>query len=693
MLPESAAPFSDLHEQLRFMQESLDHLTDLVIVTDASPRPVIIYVNQAVITRTGYNRDELLGRTPGLLQGEGTDREAVARMNAAIEARVEAREELLNYTRAGDPYWIELHIRPLRGKSGDVTHFVSTQVDITERKRTEQDLLLFRHAIDQSPSSVIITNREGRITYVNRGFEANTGYDAKEVYGRRPGFRAWSRKSEEEKRAFWQCLNSGHAWKGEFINRRKNGDKVIKRAIVSPVRQENGEIIRFLSVEQDVTAEKEALAQLEFLAYHDALTGLPGRRLFEQHVEEALVRTPEGTSLAFVLVTIDNLRRVNDTHGYGVGDEVLKSVARRVQSYCHGEGEMASCLSGNEFCLLLKAEGCGSQGWLPARIQALQRLMNGPVVVFGQTLSISSSVGVACLPQHGRDFATARCHADLALKRAKQQGAGCYAVFEPELGRAALRRVRLEEALRHALQQDALSIAVQSQYSPDGQVRGAEVLVRWQLGPEGRPVSPAEFVPIAEASGLIRSLTLQVLAKALDLAAGLMRQGIEIPLSVNFSTGLLQDDALVEAVLALLHDKGVPARMLILEITESLFIDAHQGVPVNMGRLSAAGLRFSLDDFGTGYSNLAYLKRLPLYELKIDKSFVDDVLEDEDRRAIVRAILAIARKLKLCVVAEGVETHAQANYLIRHGCDLLQGYVLHKPQPAEAWLQQLMKEM
>lgn len=676
-------------EQLRFMQASLDHLTDLVIVTDVSPRPVILYVNQAVINRTGYSREELLGRSPCLLQGVDTDGEAKARIGAAIRAREAVREELINYTREGEPYWIDIHITPLHNEQGEVTHFVSTQVDITERKLTELDLTLFRHTIDQSPSSVIITDKHGRITYVNRGFEINSGYPAEEVYGRTPGFRAWGEKTEEEKRAFWSCLNSGKAWKGEFINRRKDGTKVIKRAVVSPVCQKNGEISHFLSVEQDVTAEKEAQSQLEFLAYHDALTGLPGRRLLEQHVSEALETRTEAQCLAFVLIDIDDFKRVNDAYGHGFGDKVLKTLARRLKTCRQDPRDLAFSLNGDEFCLLLFGDEGGGMRQLKERIGSLQQILSSPLMIEGHTLSLSVSIGIACLPSHGKNFDTARRHADLALQHARQQGKGHFVVFDPELGQAERRKVRLEEALKIAILRDELSIAIQSQFSPRGRVEGAEVLVRWLKGPDGTPVSPGEFIPMAETSGLIKPLTLQVLDKALAIAASLQEQGIEVPLSVNFSTSLFQDDSLINGVLELLAESGVDPRMLILEITESLFIDTHQGVQENMARLSAAGLRFSLDDFGTGYSNLAYLKRMRLHELKIDKSFVDDLPEDEDHSAIVRSILAIARKLKLRVVAEGVETCAQADFLASHGCDLLQGYLLHKPQPSDGWLQQM----
>ncbi|WP_146139998.1 putative bifunctional diguanylate cyclase/phosphodiesterase [Marinobacterium halophilum] len=671
------------------MQASLEHLSDLVVVTDAGTErePQIVYVNQAVVSRTGYQRHELLGRNPRMFQGRDTDRATVSRIAAALRVCEPVREELLNYTRDNTPYWIDITIVPLKGAAGEVTHFVSTQSDITVRKQVEQDLMLFRQTIDQSPSSVIITDRLGKITYVNRGFEVNSGYQGEEVYGRTPGFRAWKPESESDKKAFWDHLNSGQPWHGEFVNRHKDGHQVIKRAMVSPVRKENGEISHFLSVEQDVTAEKKALEQLEFLAYHDTVTGLPNRRLLEKRGAEMLDSSAQADgSYALVLVDLDDFKRINDAYGLGFGDQVLKVVARRMASCVWDVDEQAAHLGGDEFSLLwrVKADDDGSE--LKARLDALQDILAGPVLIERQTLSLTASMGVAWVEVTADHFTAVQRNADLALYRAKQNGKGGYAFFKPELDAAARRRVSLEEALRIAILRDELSIAIQSQYSPLSQIKGGEVLVRWLNGPDGVPVSPAEFIPVAETSGLIKPLTLLVLSKALAVVTELMDAGILLPLSVNFSTDLFRDVTLIDGVLALVAESGVPPELLVLEITESLFIDTQADVLANMERLSTAGLKFSLDDFGTGYSNLAYLKRMHLSELKIDKSFVDHLPHDDDNRAIVRSILSIARQLRLRVVAEGVETAAQADFLSAHGCDLLQGYLLHKPAPAAEWV-------
>ncbi|MBR9830394.1 MAG: EAL domain-containing protein [Oceanospirillales bacterium] len=671
------------------MQASLEHLSDLVVVTDAGTErePQIVYVNQAVVSRTGYQRHELLGRNPRMFQGRDTDRATVSRIAAALRVCEPVREELLNYTRDNTPYWIDITIVPLKGAAGEVTHFVSTQSDITVRKQIEQDLILFRQTIDQSPSSVIITDRLGKITYVNRGFEVNSGYRGEEVYGRTPGFRAWEPKCESDKKAFWDHLNSGQPWHGEFVNRHKDGHQVIKRAMVSPVRKENGEISHFLSVEQDVTAEKKALEQLEFLAYHDTVTGLPNRRLLEKRGAEILDSSAQADgSYALVLVDLDDFKRINDAYGLGFGDQVLKVVARRMASCVWDVDEQAAHLGGDEFSLLwrVKADDDGSE--LKARLDALQDILAGPVLIERQTLSLTASMGVAWVEVTADHFTAVQRNADLALYRAKQNGKGGYAFFKPELDAAARRRVSLEEALRIAILRDELSIAIQSQYSPLSQIKGGEVLVRWLNGPDGVPVSPAEFIPVAETSGLIKPLTLLVLSKALAVVTELMDAGILLPLSVNFSTDLFRDVTLIDGVLALVAESGVPPELLVLEITESLFIDTQADVLANMERLSTAGLKFSLDDFGTGYSNLAYLKRMHLSELKIDKSFVDHLPHDDDNRAIVRSILSIARQLRLRVVAEGVETAAQADFLSAHGCDLLQGYLLHKPAPAAEWV-------
>ncbi|GAA0691924.1 hypothetical protein GCM10009104_18670 [Marinobacterium maritimum] len=692
MPPELSAISSDPLERLRFMQVSLDHLTDLVVVTDAAPDPTITYVNQAVVERTGFSRQELIGQNPRIFQGIDSCPEAIACMRAAIHRREPVRVELVNYTRDGRPYWVDLHITPVRDEAGVVTHFVSTQSDVTERKQTERELLLFRQAIDQSPSSVIITNRLGHITYVNSGFEANSGYTREEALGLKPGFRAWQPRSEESKRAFWACLLEGHAWRGEFVNRHKDGHRKVKRAMVSPVQAPNGEITHFLSVEQDVSAEKRAQEQLEFLAFHDPVTELPNRRKLVSQLSSVMAQATSGGRTVLIMMDLDGFKRINDAYGHIHGDRLLHAVGRLLlKSLCH-PAELVVHLGSSEFCLLWQLENQAEEEELRRRLDGLQQLLSRPFKLDWQTISMTACMGVVWIDSTAETVTSVQRRADLALNRAKQDGPGSYAFFEPELDEAARRRVVLEEGLRLAILRDELSVAVQAQWTPERQLKAGEVLVRWLKGPDGVPVSPAEFIPVAESSGLIKPLTLLVFNKALEAAAELQAMGLDVPLSINFSTELFRDEALINGVLELLDDSGVAADRVMLEITESLLIDTQPWVQANMARLSARGLRFSLDDFGTGYSNLAYLKRMHLSELKIDKRFVDNLPDDDDNRTIVRSILSIARQMKLRVVAEGVETPEQARFLAEHGCDLLQGYLLHCPEAADEWLLSLRRK-
>jgi len=693
--PTSPAGKTPVDDQLRIMQASLEHLSDLVIVTDACldvPGPCIQYVNQAVVERTGYSRAQLIGASPRLFQGPATCRDALRRIRDAVHKGERVREELLNYTRNGEAYWIDISIVPLFDAGGQLTHFVSTQSDITARKKIESDLVLFRQAIDQSPSSVIITDNTGHITYVNNGFENNSGYSRDEVLGRTPGFRAWAPKPESEKRAFWDRLDNGLPWRGEFVNRHKQGHRVVKRAVVSPVRSFEGNISHFLSVEQDITAEKDAQAQLEYLAYHDPVTQMPNRRLLQQRVEAVLNWPQLPPSAALLLIDLDDFKRINDAHGHGFGDRVLQKIGYRLQKQLLSDDELVARLGGDEFGVLLCGRTTDAESDLLWRLEAFRQQLARPLNIDGETLLLAGSIGVARIPAHGNSFVTLQRNADLALYKAKADGKGGYATFTAELNAAAQRRARLEEALRLAILRDELSLAIQSQFGPDGQIQGAEVLVRWLKGPDGGPVSPAEFIPVAEASGLIKPLTLIVLSQALEIAGTLQDIGGQIPLSINLSSDLFRDSALIDALIELVSESGVSPQALMLEITESLFIDTHPDLLRNMNRLAELGFAFSLDDFGTGYSNLAYLKRLHLSELKIDKSFVDGLPRDEDNRAIVLSILSIARQLKLRVVAEGVETSAQADFLIAHGCDLLQGYFLHKPAPSGCWLEGRVQE-
>jgi len=449
-----------------------------------------------------------------------------------------------------------------------------------------------------------------------------------------------------------------------------------------------GQVPRFIALARDITERKQAQSHSRQLACYDALTGLPNRRLLLERTHQALVAHQAACAVgALLLVDLDNFKQVNDARGHAVGDALLVQVAQRLQ-LLQGAGAMVARLGGDEFVVLLSDLGPCLPGALAAAQQKAEHIrsaLEAPYPLNGHAYSSSASMGITLFPHHGAQVDDLLREADTAMYRAKNQGRNRIAFYEPAMLLDAQEGLALEQDLKGAMERNELAVHVQSQVDASGRVVGGELLLRWQHPRRGN-VPPDRFIPVAEKSGLILRMGEWVLLQACQALARLHTAGSPLLLSVNVSTCQFRQDDFVERVSAILAGTGAPAGQLILEVTETLFIDNWQDTSKRMAELVRLGVRFSIDDFGTGYSSLAYLKKLPLFELKIDQSFVRDTPHDANSTAIVQSILAVASHLDLRVVAEGVETAAQADFLTANGCNFLQGYLFARPGPLQPWL-------
>jgi diguanylate cyclase (GGDEF)-like protein len=440
----------------------------------------------------------------------------------------------------------------------------------------------------------------------------------------------------------------------------------------------------------DITQRKQVEAQTHRLAYFDTLTDLPNRRLLGERIAQALAACRRhGSFGALLCVDLDNFKQINDARGHSVGDRLLCQVAARL-SRALREDDVVARLGGDEFVVL--AAPLGSELGAVARqagalADKLRELLARPCEIDGVRYASAGSLGVTLFPKGQESAEDLLREADIAMYRAKAAGRNRVAFFEAGMQSEVEERMALEQDLRRALVAGGLDVHVQTQVDAHGGELGGELLLRW-LDPQRGPVSPARFIPVAEESGLIIALGDFVLRRACWALARLQRAGLRLQLSVNVSPRQFRQDGFVTRVREILRETRAIAADLVLEVTEGLLIDDWQATLSRMQELVALGVRFSIDDFGTGYSSLAYLKKLPLYELKIDRSFVADVPGDASDVAIVQAILSVARHLGLHVVGEGVETQAQADFLREHGCHALQGYLFARPQPLFDWLDQ-----
>ncbi|MDX5445812.1 MAG: EAL domain-containing protein [Zoogloeaceae bacterium] len=456
-------------------------------------------------------------------------------------------------------------------------------------------------------------------------------------------------------------------------------------------RDSHGHPLRMIGVAQDISERKAREEQIERLAYFDTLTALPNRRMLQQELPKALARARRsGLHGALMFVDLDRFKGINDARGHDTGDALLEEVARRLVRGVR-EGDTVARIGGDEFVVLVTGvspDAAAAARQIHAMAEKLRATLARPYELEGQLFSSSASIGVAMLPQPEQTADDLLRAADIAMYRAKTSGRNQVAFFETTMQIDVERRLALESDLALAIERGEMSVYVQTQVDVSGQALGAEILTRWHHPTHGY-VSPAYFISIAEESGLILRIGDWVLERACELAVALEARSQPGTLSVNVSPRQFHQPDFVEHVRSTLRRHGCPGHRLVFEVTESLLLDHLESTIGKMTELTTLGIHFSIDDFGTGYSSLGYLKRLPLYELKIDKSFVDGLPTDRNDSEIVQMVISLARQLHLRIVAEGVETTAQRDFLAGRGCDVLQGYLFGQPQPAETWLARL----
>ena len=584
----------------------------------------------------------------------------------------------------GTVRWLSSKAAPQKLDDGSVLWhgFVS---DVTEHKQAQESLITLSAAVEQSPVSIVISDPQGRIEYVNPMFEQVSGYRRADVMGQNPRILSSHEKSEDEYREMWARLLAGEIWHGEFHSRRKDGSLFWEQAAIAPIFDEHGRPIHYLAIKEDITKRKAAEAEIEHLAFYDLLTGLPNRRLLNDRLQQVLaVGTRSRRHGALLFIDLDNFKNLNDTQGHEQGDVLLQQVAQRL-NFCVRECDTVARLGGDDFVVMLQdlseqqteaatqAEGVG---------QKILDALHQPYPFGHFTHHGSASVGVALFNASRDTVEELLKRADLALYQAKDAGRNTLRFFDPDMQAVISARAELEADMRLGLQENQFLLYYQPQVDQAGLLTGVEALVRWQHPLRGL-VAPAQFIPLAEDTGLILPLGQWVMEAACHQLQLWRTQAhtAHLTIAVNVSALQFHRESFVSDVLATLERTGAPADRLKLELTESLLVKDVDGIIAKMVALKAQGVGFSLDDFGTGYSSLSYLKRLPLDQIKIDQSFVSDALSNPKDAALVRATVAMGRGLGMMVIAEGVETQMQRDFLEGEGCLNFQGYFFGRPVP------------
>ena len=536
---------------------------------------------------------------------------------------------------------------------------------------------------ERSIQGIVIVDAQLNAVEINRAFSEITGYSAEETVGRKPPLFSSDWHDVAFYDAMWETVRTQGHWQGEITDRRKNGEVYSQWLTLSADFNERRDIVHYIAMFYDITEKRLNEERIARLAYYDTLTGLANRRLFEDRVEHALqLARRQQTHVAVMFIDLDRFKPVNDSLGHKAGDILLTQVAQRLASIVR-DCDTTARLGGDEFAMLLPSDPRHSHSEAAQVAQRILDALAASFLVEGHEIITGASIGASFYPDDGDNLETLLKHADVAMYQAKRAGRNRYRFFLPAMNAGALERLDTEEGLRRALARDEFELYFQPKVcTRSGQLTGAEALVRWHHPKRGL-VPPGEFIPVAEENGLIVSIGAWVLEQACQaVKAWEHRLPAGFRLAVNLSARQLRGHV-DETVRRVLATSGVDPSRIELELTESMLMEGTERAISLMDRLAALGVKLALDDFGTGYSSLAYLKRFPLNQLKIDRSFIRDLPHDRGARAIVEATIALAHSLGLTVVAEGVETEPQLEFLRNAGCTECQGFLFSPPVPAE----------
>ncbi len=682
---------SKMTRELRESEEKFRAIADCTVNwevwwgPDGKPR----WINPSVQEYIGYTVDECMAMpdfASTLIHPEDLPRV----MPEFLKGRQGFRGDDLEFRcvrKDGSLVWLSVSWVPISDAKGDFIGFRTSGRDITERKQVEAELRIAAVAFD-SLEPMLITDASATILRVNSAFTECTGYSAEEIVGLTPRVLKSGRHDEAFFREMWETIHRSGGWQGEIWGRRKNGEVYPKWLAISAVMGEDGVVSHYVGTHHDITERKIAEERIRELAFFDALTRLPNRTLLLDRLMQAITASARSEACGAVLfIDLDHFKTLNDTLGHDKGDLLLQQVAQRLAASVL-ESDTVARVGGDEFVVVL---GSLNENHHEAARQT-EALGEKLLSVLGMPYQLgeieyrsTASIGATVFSGHQASMDELLKQADLAMYKSKERGRNAVCFFDPDMQTVVVERAALEAALRHAIDAHQFMLHYQPQVDGD-RTTGVEALVRWQH-PQRGLVPPVDFIPLAEETGLIVALGGWVLeAACAQLARWAVRPEMaHLTIAVNVSIHQFREADFVEKVLAVITRTGARPDRLKLELTESVLVDNVQDVIQKMYALKIRGVVFSLDDFGTGYSSLSYLKLLPLNQLKIDRSFVRDVLVDPNDAAIARTIVALGQSLGLGVIAEGVETAAQRDFLAAQGCHAYQGYHFCRPLPVEGF--------
>lgn len=563
--------------------------------------------------------------------------------------------------------------------------------DMSQHRESELQMRKMSSALEQSADMIVITDNQGVVEYINPAVETITGYSFKEVVGGTFNIVKSGKQSDDFYKNLWTTILAGEVFRDVLINKKKNGDLYYEEKTITPIKNNQGQIINFVGTGRDITSRMENEERLSFMAHHDALTELPNRILFMDRLSQSLAHaTRYAKRVAVLFVDLDRFKNINDTLGHDVGDKILIQLASRLRKNIR-RGDTVARLGGDEFAILLN--DIETEQVVSQLTKMVLLALEQPLEVEGREFFVTASIGISLFPNDGSESGTLLRNADIAMYKAKDMGKNNYQFYSADMSARAFQRLTMENSLRRALEREEFILFYQPQFNlKTNKISGVEALLRWQH-PDLGMVMPNDFIPLLEETGLINQVGDWIVGEACRQMKVWSASGFsDLMMSVNISGRQFHDKGFIGKIEACISASGVSPNMIEMEITESVLMENQERTVTALELLEKMGFRIAIDDFGTGYSSFGYLRRFRVDTLKVDQSFIHDVIENADDAAITSAIIAMAHSLKLNVIAEGVETQQQLAFLRKHDCDCVQGYLLSRPLPADELTKLLLSQ-
>ena len=668
--------------ELLSFKSAIENSDNAIIMTDIDRN--IEFVNDAFEEYTGYTKEEVYGKNPNIIKSDLVPKEVYRELNETLDRGEKWKGELINRRKDGSLLYEQASIVPIF-MEGVLVQYLAIKLDVT--KYIEQRQVLQQSAIvfDNIADGILITDRHHAIVSVNPAFTHIFGYTQEELVGKNPMDILSLQKHEAYYKNMWYKLLTMGRWSGRVDNRTKSGKVIPIWLTIALIKNEREEIRNYIAIYTNLEKIIEMENRVNFLAYHDSLTKLPNRTLFETEIIDILeLANIEKRRVAILFIDLDRFKIINDTLGHHIGDEMLVELSKRISAMLE-EGMLFARIGGDEFVIVMNLHKEKREAAMLA--EKLLKIIRKPIYVDDYHLNTTASIGIAIYPDDGIERSEIVKYADSAMYYAKEKGKDNYKFYNKKLSLEVEARLKLEQELLHALRKRELTLFYQPQYDiKHRKVIGAEALLRWNNELLGA-VSPDEFISIAEETGIIIGIGYFVFEEACKAYMEWKKQGMEIgSISINISSIQFRADNIFQKLEKIILRTGIPAQRIEIEITERFIMEYSTTNMSILEDLRNIGCKISIDDFGTGYSSMSYLKSLALDTIKIDKSFITDLPYDSHDAEVSKAIIALSKSLGYQVVAEGIETAEQEAFLKTYGCDIGQGYYFAKPMPAEEFI-------